>query len=402
MAPIAVDATEKLEHIQNLDFHVRKSESQVTKEGVVKVSEDQRKASKYPEFLPSWDPNQKYPALKPFKHKDRAFDGDSNYKNLFPNGLESIAHSNLTPKLGTEIKDPNFQLSQLTDAQKNDLALLVERRGVVVFRDQDFKDKGPAFAKQWGSYFGPLHIHPTSGAPEGFPELHITYRKSNEALQQKLLESTTNTIAWHSDVTYELQPPGVTAFVQLDGPNTGGDTIFVDCVEAYERLSPTFQKMLDGLKVIHSSVDQANDSAKNGGIERRAHVNSIHPLVRYHPVLKKKCLFIHRNFPRKIVGLKEQESENLMNYLITHIESLLDAQVRGKYEPGTVVLWDNRRVLHSAVFDWFEPTVRHCFRITPQAERPVASEEEFNDWSVEKEEESLKEAKRILNRYGYE
>jgi hypothetical protein len=34
------------------------------------------------------------------------------------------------------------QLSELTDAQKNELALLVAERGVVVFRDQDFKDVG--------------------------------------------------------------------------------------------------------------------------------------------------------------------------------------------------------------------------------------------------------------------
>jgi sulfonate dioxygenase len=44
----------------------------------------------------------------------------------------------LTPRIGTEID--GIQLSALTDAQKNELALLIAERGVVVFRNQDFKD----------------------------------------------------------------------------------------------------------------------------------------------------------------------------------------------------------------------------------------------------------------------
>lgn len=63
----------------------------------------------------------------------------------------------LTPRIGTEIR--GLQLSQLTDAQKNELALLIAERGVVVFRDQDFKDIGPEKQKEFGQYFGRLHIH---------------------------------------------------------------------------------------------------------------------------------------------------------------------------------------------------------------------------------------------------
>lgn len=63
----------------------------------------------------------------------------------------------LTPRIGTEIS--GIQLSQLSDAQKDDLALLIAERGVVVFRDQDFKDIGPEKQKEFGKYFGRLHIH---------------------------------------------------------------------------------------------------------------------------------------------------------------------------------------------------------------------------------------------------
>lgn len=63
----------------------------------------------------------------------------------------------LTPVIGTEIR--GLQLSQLSDAQKDELALLIAERGVVVFRDQDFKDVGIERQKEFGGYFGPLHIH---------------------------------------------------------------------------------------------------------------------------------------------------------------------------------------------------------------------------------------------------
>lgn len=63
----------------------------------------------------------------------------------------------LTPRIGTEIT--GIQLSQLTDGQKNELSLLIAERGVVVFRGQDFKDIGVEKQKEFGKYFGPLHVH---------------------------------------------------------------------------------------------------------------------------------------------------------------------------------------------------------------------------------------------------
>ena len=69
----------------------------------------------------------------------------------------NVTITRLTPRIGTEIK--GLQLSQLTDPQKDELALLIAERGVVVFRDQDFKDIGADRQKEFGKYFGRLHVH---------------------------------------------------------------------------------------------------------------------------------------------------------------------------------------------------------------------------------------------------
>lgn len=78
----------------------------------------------------------------------------------------------------------------------------------------------------------------------------------------------------------------------LDTPSVGGDTIFSNNVEAYERLSPEFQKRLHGLKAVHSAMEQVESSRAMGGIVRREPVISEHPIIRTHPVTGEKALFV--------------------------------------------------------------------------------------------------------------
>ncbi|WVQ76032.1 hypothetical protein IAR50_005668 [Cryptococcus sp. DSM 104548] len=330
---------------------------------------------KYARFLPSYDHDLHLPPLEPFEHVDpgHAALSHANPREFLKEG-EGGREVKLTPKIGSEVR--GVQLSQLDDRGKSQLALFVAQRGVVVFRDQDFIDQPPEWQlHSWGSFFGRLHIHPTSGQPAEFPEFHLVYR---EASPQKGFISyygdRLSTTGWHSDVTYEEQPPGLTTLFLYDSPDTGGDTVYVSQTEAYNRLSPSFRAYLETLTVIHSGVEQAEFSRKGnrGGVVKREPVETVHPLVRRHPVTGEKALFVNRQFSRRIVGLKFEESEAILNLLYTHIAQGQDFQVRAKWEPRTVVLWDNRVTAHSATGD-YDPNndgFRHGTRITPQAERP--------------------------------
>jgi sulfonate dioxygenase len=162
-----------------------------------------------------------------------------------------------------------------------------------VFRDQDFADLPIHQALEFGGYFGRHHIHPVSGSPEGYPEVHLVHRGVGDKTSQQLLQQRLSTVAWHSDVTYEEQPPGTTFLCVFDKPPTGGDTIFVDQVEAYKRLSPGFKERLHGLKAVHSGVEQAENSKARGGIVRREPVKHEHPIVRTHPATGEKALFVN-------------------------------------------------------------------------------------------------------------
>ena len=125
------------------------------------------------------------------------------------------------------------------------------------------------------------------------------YRGANEGSGATMLESRTSIIAWHSDVSYEQQPPGTTILYILDMPMTGGDTIFVDQVEAYQRLSPEFRKRLHGLTAVHSGIEQVNASKARGSICRREPVASVHPIVRTHPATGEKALFVNPQCKRE-------------------------------------------------------------------------------------------------------
>ncbi|KAK9458163.1 hypothetical protein V1511DRAFT_491909 [Dipodascopsis uninucleata] len=323
----------------------------------------------YPKYLPTWDTTEHYEPLKPFEYIEPGSRADPALPNLLPKNQENVKVKSLTPKFGSEVR--GVQLTQLSDAGKDELALFVAERGVVVFRDQDLADQSIEDALKFSSHFGRNHVHPTSGAPKGFPEVHLVYRSKNDSVYDSFFQDHVSSIAWHSDVSYELQPPGVTFLAMLDGPETGGDTIFADTQEAYNRLSPLFRERLEGLKVLHSGVAQAQSSRSQGGIVRRDPVETLHPFVRQHPATKKKALYVNPQFSRYIEGFKREESDAILNFIYDFLAKSADIQVRASWEPKSVVVWDNRRTVHSALLDWASGERRHAFRLTPQAERPT-------------------------------
>ncbi|CAK5280065.1 unnamed protein product [Mycena citricolor] len=327
-------------------------------------------AYQYAHLLPHFSLDR-YPPLTPFEHSDpgaRALTHEN--PRSFLNDAASVVE--ITPALGTEVTGVN--LAQLDSDGRDQLALEVARRGLVVFRGQhDFIDAGPDFYKAWGSHFGRLHIHPTSGHPAGYPEIHLVYRDVNSTFNFERSDSIHST-SWHSDVSYELQPPGLTTFFLLAQPETGGDTLFTSQVSTLKKLSPQFVAFLRTLKAVHSGVEQAefSRSGKRGGTVRREPVENVHPVVRRHPVTGEEALYVNRQFTRRIVGLKREESDNILQFLYDHIDKSADNQARLKWQPGTVAIWDNRITAHTAIVDFKDSKERrHGARITPQGERPI-------------------------------
>ncbi|KAL8655957.1 MAG: hypothetical protein Q9210_000554 [Variospora velana] len=84
----------------------------------------------YLSYLPSWDPDEKHPPLEPFTHTEHGVNADTSFPDLLG---PSVVREDLTPTIGTVLH--GVQLSQLSNAGKDQLALLAAQRKGLAFRD---------------------------------------------------------------------------------------------------------------------------------------------------------------------------------------------------------------------------------------------------------------------------
>ncbi|ETO65799.1 hypothetical protein F444_16933 [Phytophthora nicotianae P1976] len=313
----------------------------------------------HPELLGEF-PTITYDPIPVLPYEDRALKADPTFKNL----LADATVKHLEPKIGTEIS--NLQLHELTDTQKDELALLVAQRGVVFFRNQKISIQDQLAL---GRYYGHLHVHQTVGHAKGIPQVHVVENSlevSEKRIKAQALEPVN---LWHSDVSYERQPPSYTSFKVLTTPPTGGDTLWASAYEAYDRLTPQFKTFVEGLTAIHSSKHQAESAIINGKTLRRPIVEFEHPVVRTHPVTGRKALYVNAQFTTRINNLSAAESDVVLRFLVQHIAQGHEFQVRYHWTKDAVAIWDNRATVHYATYDYL-PGNRHAVRVTPHGEIP--------------------------------
>ncbi|TLD09774.1 hypothetical protein PspLS_11612 [Pyricularia sp. CBS 133598] len=271
--------------------------------------------------------------------------------------------TDLTTYIGTEIE--GLQLKDLTDQQRDELALLVAERSVVFFRDQDLS---PQQQLDLGKHFGEIEVHPQVPYVPGLPGVHIIWPDLQATQNPASFRRPGGASRWHSDLVHEKHPAGLTHLHNDTIPSVGGDTLWASGYSAYEKLSPAFRKIIDGLEAVyisaHQYLDQENPTAGPKYIER------VHPLVRVHPATGWKALWVNRAMTDRIVGLDRAESDTILNYLYHVYESNVDIQVRFKWTPRTSAIWDNRITIHNASWDYAGKEPRHGTRVTTLAEKP--------------------------------
>lgn len=94
----------------------------------------------FPEYLPSWDDQTFHDDPSEFDYLDPATRAHVDMPNLFN---PSVVTKDITPRMGTIVEGIN--LKGLSSAAKDEMALLITKRKVVVLRDHqsDFLEAGP-------------------------------------------------------------------------------------------------------------------------------------------------------------------------------------------------------------------------------------------------------------------
>jgi len=162
---------------------------------------------------------------------------------------------------------------------------------------------------------------------------------------------------WHSDWSFLAHPPAGTCLMAVDIPPVGGDTLFADQGAAFAALPEERKDYLRTLTAIHSAKlayapdgtygekDEGRSMAIRPGEAARA--TQTHPLVQHHPETGEECLFSTLGYIIGIEGLEQAEGFAFLAEL-AQWQSRDEFVYCHRWDPGMVILWDNRAVLHKA------------------------------------------------------
>ncbi|MBN8492192.1 MAG: TauD/TfdA family dioxygenase [Burkholderiales bacterium] len=214
-------------------------------------------------------------------------------------------------------------------------------------------------------HIGPFGTDPFFGCVPGHPHIAQVRRDADE--KTKIFAET-----WHSDWSFLPRPPQATLLYGNVIPPVGGDTLFASQYAAWDALSPGMQALLQDKRGIHSARrgyardgmygerDQGRSMAIRYGDDALA--TQSHPIARVHPETGRTALFVSPGYTIGIEGMADAEAQPLLMELFRH-QVREDFVYRHRWQPGMLVLWDNRCVVHAAT-GGYDGHTRLLHRIT--------------------------------------
>ena len=272
----------------------------------------------------------------------------------------------ISPAIGAEVigMDPHASVSDEDFAR---IRQAWHDHCILVFRDLDMApEEQIAFSRR----FGALHVMtPLEYNLAGYPEIFLV---SNVEREGKAVGLKRAGWGWHSDGEDKLVPNAGSLLHARKVPPEGGDTAFANMYRAYDSLSDTMRRRIEGrrgrfsrseMHHIHYPLMPALTDE-----DKRNRPDVWHPLVREHPDTGAKSLFIGR-WCVEIEGMAHDEGKELIAELTAYAVSAPFVHVH-RWSVGDAVLWDNRCTQHCAMPFDDERYERHMHRTTLEGEMP--------------------------------
>ncbi len=254
----------------------------------------------------------------------------------------------LSPALGAEVVGVDLR----KDLQEETVAEIVDawhRHLVLLFREQSLSEDDQI---RFAQHFGVLQKRtrpPEARNEDAFiqhPE--FTMLVSNIRENGKLIGSLPDgEMHFHSDQCYLERPAKGTFLYAMEVPSEGGDTLFLNMYDAYDKLPAELKARVDGRKALNAYLYDSTTRNMNGSkLDMTAHPHYVQPVVRTHPDTHRKALYVNRLMTWSIEGMDETEGGALLDQLFSHIEQ--DRFIYAhRWSVGDLVLWDNRCTLHA-------------------------------------------------------
>ncbi|WP_326613876.1 TauD/TfdA family dioxygenase [Streptomyces scopuliridis] len=272
---------------------------------------------------------------------------------------DTIAVDPLTPLLGAEISGLDLS-KKPTPEQEKEVKDAFLTHHVLVFRDQNLT---PDDHKRFAALFGALH--PVALPIEGSDPyiLEISANKESRWVAGD---------GWHVDGSAEAEPSlgSMLYITRVPEAGSGGDTLFANMHLAYDMLSPSMKTFLEGLTALHNGALPWLRRGQTPPARYDVPSNE-HPLVVRHPETGRKLLYVNNPYMSQITQLSRAESTAVLDLLYSHVARTPLLHCRVRWQPNTLVFWDNRCVQHHAVWDYY-PHGRYGRRVAIDGTRPQA------------------------------
>ena len=276
----------------------------------------------------------------------------------------------LTCHIGAEVSGVSLADAARDDALFAQLKSALLEHKVLFLRGQEIsRADHVAFAQRFGS----LENHPMLGSDPDNPGLVQIYKDENSPPDH--YENS-----WQCDATWREAPPMGCVLRCVACPPVGGDTMWANMAKAYSDLPEHVKATIAGLKARHSI--EATFGAKLPEDKRHAlkaqYPDAEHPVVRTHPETGEKVLYVS-GFATHFTNFHTADNvrfgqdyapgaAQLLAYLIGRA-AIPEYQVRWRWQPNDVAIWDNRSTQHYAVSD-YPPSVRRMERAGIVGDRP--------------------------------
>ncbi|MEO8121753.1 MAG: TauD/TfdA family dioxygenase [Rhodoferax sp.] len=279
----------------------------------------------------------------------------------------------MTCAIGAELQDVNLGDAVRDDALFNDIYAALLKYKVLFLRDQTLDRLSRLDHMAFAQRLGALETHPMAPSHPEAPGLVQIYKNPDSPIDR--YEN-----AWHTDGTWRETPALGCVLRCIECPPVGGDTMWANMEQAYDRLPDAVKAQIEELWANHSfnsSFAAAMPQDKRLAMKAQ-YPDAEHPVVRTHPETGNKALFVnaftthfvnYHNKDRVRVGQDyNQAGGDLLQYLIAQAE-IPEYQVRWRWKPYSMAIWDNRSTQHYAVMD-YPPCHRKMERAAIVGDKP--------------------------------
>ncbi|PQA82568.1 taurine dioxygenase [Limnohabitans sp. TS-CS-82] len=262
----------------------------------------------------------------------------------------------LTCAIGAELVDVNLADAVRDDGLFQEIYAALLQHKVLFLRDQTLDKLSRLDHMAFARRLGELETHPMVPSHPEAPGLVQIY-KTPENPPDRYENS------WHTDGTFREKPALGCVLRCIECPPVGGDTIWANMALAYEKLPEGVKQQIEGLIANHSfnATFAAAMPIEKRLAMKAQYPDSEHPVIRTHPDTGEKVLFVN-GFTTHFVNFHNKDkvrygqdfnqgAGDLLQYLISQAY-IPEYQVRWRWKPYSVAIWDNRATQHYAVMDY--------------------------------------------------